>query len=302
MLTAPIQSDADLARSHLFRVAVALMTVSILGVFGDLFGLTFVWRMLMEGHSASPGWQPGHMALIHLASLGWCLGLVAAAVILSRTRSHAVAVAMCCLALVPILGPLLILGVPVGLWGLVGLMSARVRSGLKAHVETTSPGRPDLISFDTRQQAQARLFPSGLLLAIISAVGLVADGVGVLVLLTAAMKMEGAALRFQLWSAMTLGIHASYVMLLLAGGITLLRGKAPLFSTAAAWLACVPIMSPCYVFSVPIGIWSLWTLRTLTAYAAFAPNAADERAVWFSRRISNEPLAELPPDDAPCAP
>lgn len=63
-----------------------------------------------------------------LVTLGYSLMLLTGAFSMIRKGSYAWAVATSCLAMVPVLGPCYVMGIPVGIWGLMVLRRPEVRA------------------------------------------------------------------------------------------------------------------------------------------------------------------------------
>jgi hypothetical protein len=62
-----------------------------------------------------------------------------------------------------------------------------------------------------------------------------------------------------------------YQFVLISGAISMLRKSSYAWSCATCWLACVPVLGPCYVLAIPVGIWGLLVLRRSTTKALFPP-------------------------------
>ena len=61
----------------------------------------------------------------------------------------------------------------------------------------------------------------------------------------------------------------------IAGGITMLRGKNMGLSRSAAILAMIPVTSCCCIVGIPVGIWAFRTLKKPEIVAWFGRQTAD---------------------------
>jgi hypothetical protein len=119
------------ARSRLLPVAIALSFVSILWIFLLLFGIATFCRALADATDA--GTQNSYFSFIAYMAIDALYSLLLATGALSMIRrgSYAWAVVTSCLALVPLLGPFYVLGIPIGIWALVVLRSPAVRTSFR---------------------------------------------------------------------------------------------------------------------------------------------------------------------------
>ncbi len=126
--SAPVPPSPLAARRQLLPVAVGLLVVSILHIFGGLFYFVFVYGVI-AAPDADP--QGTHMTLVYCMYMGismlYCLLLISGAFSMLRQGSYLWAVTTCILALIPFLGPCYLLAVPFGAWGLLLLRRPEVR-------------------------------------------------------------------------------------------------------------------------------------------------------------------------------
>ena len=117
------------ARGQLLPVAIALLVLSILHIFGGLFYFAYVYSVLSERDADSPA---THALLVYCMYYGismlYCLLLAWGAISMVRQGSYVWAMTVCILALIPSLGPCYFLGIPIGLWGILVLRKPEVRS------------------------------------------------------------------------------------------------------------------------------------------------------------------------------
>jgi hypothetical protein len=123
------------ARGRLLAPAVILIALGVISIVLLLLGLALeAWLILS---SAASGTAParGHSfgAADAIRILWTVLMLIANAVIvvgavqMIRIRSHGLSQLACILAVVPLLSPCFIAGIPFGIWGLVALKDPDVR-------------------------------------------------------------------------------------------------------------------------------------------------------------------------------
>lgn len=119
-------------RRSLVAVAISLIVVSVLWSFLLLSGIVFFWSKI-----SAPDTNAGtrHLfatyVLYMLVCLAYSLMLVSGAFSMIRNGSYAWAVATSCLAMVPGLGPVYVLGIPVGIWALIVLRRPEVRESFR---------------------------------------------------------------------------------------------------------------------------------------------------------------------------
>jgi hypothetical protein len=68
-------------------------------------------------------------------------------------------------------------------------------------------------------------------------------------------------------------------LVLISGAISMLRRSSYAWSFATCWLACIPIVSPCYVLAIPVGIWGLLVMRRATTKELFPPTPPSREPV-----------------------
>ncbi len=125
--------DFEFARSKVRGPAMSLIIVSaltlLLSVIGGLMNLVGASAQpsSMYGSSYGAGQQVGQVVgtIISLAFNGTILF---GAIQMMGLKSRALAMTACIMALVPCIGPCIILGIPFGIWGLVALSDQRVKT------------------------------------------------------------------------------------------------------------------------------------------------------------------------------
>lgn len=128
-LPPPTSTSMPEGRGPLFPVAVSLIVISVLWSFMLMMGMAYYYSVI-----AAPDADPTtrHMmttySLYMLVTLGYSLMLLTGAFSMIRKGSYAWAVATSCLAMVPVLGPCYVMGIPVGIWGLMVLRRPEVRA------------------------------------------------------------------------------------------------------------------------------------------------------------------------------
>jgi hypothetical protein len=131
--TASLTSDASpkpnrSARQRLLPVAISLLVLSILHIISGLFYFVYVYSV-----SAAPDADPTdtHRSIVYSMYYGitmlYCLVLVTGAFSMMRQGSYMWAMAVCILAVIPLLGPCYFFGVPIGIWGILVLRRQDVR-------------------------------------------------------------------------------------------------------------------------------------------------------------------------------
>jgi uncharacterized membrane protein len=115
------------ARGRLLPVAIGLLVPSILHIVGGLFLFVYVYQV-----SADRDAEAIHPLIIYAMYYGitmlYCLLLATGAFSMLRRGSYLWAMTVCILALVPILGPCYVAGIPFGLWGIIVLRRPEVRA------------------------------------------------------------------------------------------------------------------------------------------------------------------------------
>lgn len=66
-----------------------------------------------------------------------------------------------------------------------------------------------------------------------------------------------------------MAISALYSLLLATGALSMLGRGSYAWAVAVNILAMIPLLGPCYVVAIPIGIWGLIVLRNPTVKASF---------------------------------
>lgn len=116
------------ARHQLLPVAIALLVLSILHIIFGLFYFVFVYS-ITSAPDADP--MDKHTSTVYSMYYGitmlYSLLLASGSFSMIRQGSYMWAVAVCILAVIPMLGPCYFLGVPIGLWGIVVLRRPAVR-------------------------------------------------------------------------------------------------------------------------------------------------------------------------------
>ena len=119
-------------RVRLIPVAVSLIVVSVLWIALALFGIVY-FVALMLGPEVDA--DVARSLTISLGSMGvsvlYSLVLISGAFSMVRRGSYVWAVATSCLALVPIIGPCYVLGIPIGIWALLLLRKPGVRESFR---------------------------------------------------------------------------------------------------------------------------------------------------------------------------
>lgn len=64
-------------------------------------------------------------------------------------------------------------------------------------------------------------------------------------------------------------VSIAYALLLCTGAFSMLRRGSYVWAVVISCLGCVPLLGPCYVLAIPIGIWSLKVLRDKDVRASF---------------------------------
>jgi predicted signal transduction protein with EAL and GGDEF domain len=119
-------------RGSLVPVAISLIVVSVLWSFLALMGIVYFYS-----HISAPDADADtrHVLttymLYTLVSIAYCLMLVSGAFSMIRKGSYVWAVATSCLAMVPMLGPCYVLGIPIGIWALIVLRRPDVRKSFR---------------------------------------------------------------------------------------------------------------------------------------------------------------------------
>ena len=113
-------------------MAIALIVVSVLGVFMGLYGIAyFVNNMTAPDMDTSVRhvWVSAisYMAIVIL----YCLVLISGAFSMIRGGSYVWAVVTSYLALVPLFGPCYVLGIPIGIWALIVLRNPAVKAAFR---------------------------------------------------------------------------------------------------------------------------------------------------------------------------
>ncbi len=125
----PIKPDG---RGSLVPVAISLIVVSVLWSFFALLGIVYFYSQISAPDADA---HTRHVLttymLYMLVSIAYCLMLVSGAFSMIRKGSYVWAVATSCLAMVPILGPCYVLGIPIGIWALIVLRRPQVRESFR---------------------------------------------------------------------------------------------------------------------------------------------------------------------------
>jgi hypothetical protein len=72
-------------------------------------------------------------------------------------------------------------------------------------------------------------------------------------------------------------VNGCVSLLVLIGAISMLRLKPRWAALAGAWAALIPLFGPCYVLSIPFGMWALIVLFKPEVIATFQSNAEKAR-------------------------
>ena len=112
--------------------AAGLAVTSLISLVAMTASIAFSAWLLASGRAGTDGLTSPAGVQFRIA---WELAVVACnvavlggAIQMARLRSHALAMAACCIAIVPCCGPCLVLGIPFGVWGLVVLRDPAVRA------------------------------------------------------------------------------------------------------------------------------------------------------------------------------
>lgn len=113
-------------------MAVALLAVSSLWAVMAVFGIVFFLSAAMSV-DAEPEFK--RMELTYAGYLGaeilYCCLLITGAFSMIGRGSYAWAIATACLACVPCLSPLYLVGIPIGIWALVVLRRPAVKTAFR---------------------------------------------------------------------------------------------------------------------------------------------------------------------------
>jgi hypothetical protein len=125
-----------------------------------------------------------------------------------------------------------------------------------------------------RSTAHAKVVTVAISLIVVSLLDIVLNGLAVANMYRLALdpELDDQGRRTFLSYATYNLIHAAYAVPVFAGAISMARMKSYLFSVTAVWMAVIPFMAPCFVLSVPFGIWGILVLRNPDIRAAFADN------------------------------
>lgn len=117
------------ARAKLLTPAVALIATSVLWIFFALMGLAvFYWQQLMSSEEES---RLTFLMMLLGIEILYSLVLISGAFSMLRRGSYVWAVVTNLLALVPLLSPFYVFGIPFGIWGLWVLRKPEVKAAFR---------------------------------------------------------------------------------------------------------------------------------------------------------------------------
>lgn len=121
--------NAAASPTNLLPVGITLLGLSILYIFLMLLNLAlYIPQTLSSSENTT---FPATMCIYVLIVIAFNFMLITGAISILRRGSYVWALVTCCLAMVPMLGPCYILGIPVGIWGVVQLRKPGVRDSFR---------------------------------------------------------------------------------------------------------------------------------------------------------------------------
>jgi hypothetical protein len=125
-------SSLRTGRAALVPVAIALLVVSILWIILSLFGIEFFLFAVASPDADAELRRMDLMYSVYLAiEILYCWLLVMGTFSMIGRGSYTWAVVTACLACVPCLSPLYMLGIPIGIWALVVLRRPEVKAAFR---------------------------------------------------------------------------------------------------------------------------------------------------------------------------
>lgn len=132
LVNSPAEPADASARGALLPVAVSLLIVSSLWIVLSLFGIVF---FVAQALSADADLDNRRLNLTYAgylcAEIFYCGLLITGAFSMIGRGSYAWAIATSCLACVPCLSPIYVVGIPIGIWALVVLRRPAVKAAFR---------------------------------------------------------------------------------------------------------------------------------------------------------------------------
>jgi hypothetical protein len=257
----PLNLDVQAIKRQLEAPALWLLVIGLLTVLLSLAAIvgtiTNVGKRLIEFQT-----PPTQVMVLFFSLLNLPIGVL---VIIGSQKMMSLelfgmALLGCIVAMLPI-GPVAVLGIPIGLWALMILLQPRVRTAFRSGLDT-APDRPmpiaaaRLLNGPRSALLAASLAP--LICGILGACGTVAA--------IAATRWPEQKLAQLLWLLVVANFLVAALMIMASGSMR--SGKSHALARLGSMLALLPL-NPFVVVTFPIGLWALRALQKPEVKAAF---------------------------------
>lgn len=120
-------------------------------------------------------------------------------------------------------------------------------------------------------QGRRRLVPVAIALLVVSIawIFLLLFGIAYFFMASGAADIDPEIRHVQLSYMLYMAISALYALLLATGALSMLRCGSYAWAATVNCLALIPLLGPCYVAAIPVGIWGLWVLSKPDVRASF---------------------------------